>query len=439
MHTRLGRALTWGMIAILGSSFLPAVALAQADSDPEELGIVDTGEYESPQFGTEVTWTDDWEPLLDGATLTDPDIEIDQLGLTSDVGNYSAILVASNGGDAASYLDILIDFREEEMADDDFERIDQEVEGDAAWYTYSAMDPEQDRRYVVVGEITEDGDLLVVSEVIAWPDVLTDAFDLAQETIEIEGEPPFAVHFTTRNLPEVEEEPATEDEDDAPAEEDEEAPPADDEEAEDSDAPANEDDDAAADDDAETPANEDDEDETPSSDEAGDVPGLIDDTTWQSPQFDTEVTWTDDWELVPAATYSDTEGSVDNLRLATPDGDIVQITPVDLQDESLTDWIDRQMEFRENGSDTAEIEMLDEGRLGERRYVAYLWTDTSDVTWYVYREFIPVDDDPAILVAVEFFAAEADPQDLFDQMQETIEIDGDAPFAQDAPLEELGS
>jgi hypothetical protein len=367
------------------------------DEDLEELGLIDETTWESPQFGTEVTWDDGAFTVNEDWLSSDEETLVDVLSLGGDgttVEIYAVGITSTDYG-ASDYLADLMAFREDNLGDAGFEEVLADGDDETAWFAYSAA--EGDDPFVALGEITfVDGEFMHVAQLSVWLSDLEDGFPAVQDGIEVDGKEPFTLYWTEDTIADLEL-AAGESADDG-------------------------DEDTGTDaDDKEIP--EDDEDAPPSDD------------TWVAPQYDTEVTWSTDWTLIEDATYSE-DGFLDNLRLEGDDT-WFQVTVATLQDETLREWMDRQLAFREEQADTESIEVIDEGRVDGGRYVVYMWTNTDDEEWYVYREVVETDD-PEIVRSTEFFTLASDPQDVFDLAQETIEIDGDAPFVQEDPLEELG-
>lgn len=67
-----------------------------ADVDLEALGVVDDGLYQSPQFGTEIEWSNDWAPSPE-LISSDEDDEVDNLGLNNEGGALVLITIFEAG------------------------------------------------------------------------------------------------------------------------------------------------------------------------------------------------------------------------------------------------------------------------------------------------------------------------------------------------------
>jgi hypothetical protein len=107
------------LAALFAALTLPLVADATASTgdDLDELGLVDEGEYASPQFGYEVTWSGDWDldGFYDPPVISDEDEEVDELKLAWAGGDGGEAYVSVLGQSRGPAIDDVM----EEWTDDD--------------------------------------------------------------------------------------------------------------------------------------------------------------------------------------------------------------------------------------------------------------------------------------------------------------------------------
>jgi hypothetical protein len=370
------------LVCILALSSIPVTAAAQIDDDLEDAGVVSETEWESPQFGTSATWGGDW--TVSDNTYTSPDEFKDGLALLTRTAYFGVTVIQSVGEDPASYQGRLVDLRSED--DEGFDIIDEDTTGDRTWLVSAAeSDGAPYLTLVEIGYFDEDEDLLILVEINAWLDDAIDVYESAQEDIEVDNDEPFQV---------IDEDIIAEMVDIATGE------------AESSgDAPAAE----------------------VGNDEAIDN-GLIDDETWQSPQFDTLATWDSDaWSPMPDSPSSDVPGRMDNLKLQDDQDNIFQVTAFVSRNESPSQYLDRLLVERAPIDTDGELEVLAEGTAGDRVYVIYI-TESANVTWYVLSEVGYLDEERDVLIKNEMLVRPSRAQEVFDAIQTGIEVDEAPPF-----------
>ena len=376
------RALCLGLIlAISGTQPLVAAqgTTDEIDDDLADAGVISETEWESPQFGTEVTWDGDWEVL--DSTLSDPDVSKDTLELGTDSDFLIVTLVESADETPAEYFARLLELREDGV--ENFELLDENEADD--FVAFTMLGTSDDRPFAFVGEVrylNEADDLLILIQLTSWTEDVADAFDDAQDNITIDGDELFE-QYTTDTLPELDVEPE------------------------------------------------------PSSDEA-DAPnledlGVIAEGEYVSPQFDTEATWTSRWEVVETNLYSNEETLVDNIELTDPKANSFQLSLLVSNDETPEEYVERLLEARNDADDSGEVEIIGQGDVEDRSFVIYITTIQDTVT-YVYSEIGYYDEDDEVLIKTEIFAEPDSAQSVFDRVQKDIEIDGDPPFLNEADL-----
>jgi hypothetical protein len=178
----------------------------------EEAGLISDTEYESPQFGYGVEWTEDWvlDDYFDNPdeglqpVMTDPENEQDRLYLiwTEGSSDYGYIYIigqtASRGGPD---LDV------EEWSDADY--IDSQWPADEGWeaevllaeegrdrgsVVYSLISEEGVQYYTIYLSIELDGGEMIYITFSTDENSFEDAFEHVSEDIEIDGDPIFTLY-----------------------------------------------------------------------------------------------------------------------------------------------------------------------------------------------------------------------------------------------------
>lgn len=164
----------------------------EVDADLAALGIVEEGLYESPQFGTEVEWSNDWDVNEDFLS-SDEDEEVDNLGLAIDDGAAVLLITVFEAGDAtpADYAAFWeSDEFLEENASPEAEVLLSDSSGDESGVLIA--DPLEDG-----GELwalrqaysLDGGDTIVTVLMVGLSDDFPDYLADAQDGVEIDGDP----------------------------------------------------------------------------------------------------------------------------------------------------------------------------------------------------------------------------------------------------------
>lgn len=162
------------------------------DDDLADLGIVDDGLYESPQFGTEIEWTGDWE-LDDELLSSDEDEEVDGIGLAINDGEAVIIITIAEAGDAqpadfAAFWESE-DFLAENASPDAEVLLSDSTRSESAVLIADALDNGTELWALRQAYSLDGGDtiaiVLMVGLAASFPDRLADA----QDGITIDGDP----------------------------------------------------------------------------------------------------------------------------------------------------------------------------------------------------------------------------------------------------------
>ncbi len=175
-------------------------------ADYEDLGLLDEGEYVSPQFDTEVLWEDAWSFYLDGdePIISDTENATDSVTLVWNGEDFVLLYVDIYESDGFTPVDL-----EELWASDDYlaESADPDAEvllQDSNRSTGSVLI----RDYLSDGEeilllrqatSLDGGDTLAVVTLIGLPDSFTDAYADAGDGLTVEGDPALNV-FTPAEI-----------------------------------------------------------------------------------------------------------------------------------------------------------------------------------------------------------------------------------------------
>ncbi len=183
-------ALFAGQYAQVASAqrFDPSPQAAPATGDAA--GLLGTTAYQSPQFGYRVDWRAPWVADMT-ATESNQAIALDRLSMISGTARFQVFFVAAEGEMPAEYAERFIDFR---MSYEPTTKIvgSGERRG-VSWIAYRFESQGQTASGVVEISLTEDGNALQVVEVMEFDEAFDDAFELANDLIQIEGGPPFRV------------------------------------------------------------------------------------------------------------------------------------------------------------------------------------------------------------------------------------------------------
>jgi hypothetical protein len=163
--------------------------------DLEDIGVVEDGLYESPNYGYEVEWTDDWTVDAENSASEDT---YDFVQFISEDGYALSITgqELDRGDSIPDYVDRLLDNEEDEYNTDIvLDEADEEEGG------YLGVYETEDGVELVVYSATwmHDDDLIVTVILIAPPDEFEDALDAAQDAFSVDGEPVLEL-FRTREI-----------------------------------------------------------------------------------------------------------------------------------------------------------------------------------------------------------------------------------------------
>lgn len=162
------------------------------DDDLANLGVVDEGLYESPQFGTEIEWSGDWE-LNEDFLSSDEDEGVDNFGLaTSDGG--AVVLMTFFSADDATPADFASFWETDEFVEENVSEEAEVLLSDSARSESAVLiaDPIEDG-----GELwtlrqaysLDGGDTIAVVVMIGLGDDFPDLLADVQNDIEIDGDP----------------------------------------------------------------------------------------------------------------------------------------------------------------------------------------------------------------------------------------------------------
>jgi len=146
---------------------------------------------------------------------------------------------------------------------------------------------------------------------------------------------------------------------------------------------------------------------------------------WESPQFGIVIAWNDEWEPQEASpAVSDEEGGVDSVALTGAHGNF-RGTVLDMRDDTMETYRDYLLAQAEDLPDYALVEA---GENEDAAYFAYTAEDeTQDDRQYTSIVEVFMLDDDLLAVSEAIGWSEALP-DLFADVQENIDFDGQTPF-----------
>jgi hypothetical protein len=163
--------------------------------DLEDIGVVEDGLYESPNYGYEVEWTDDWTVDAENSASEDT---YDFVQFISEDGYALSITgqELERNDSIPDYVDRLLGNEEEEYNTDILLDESDEEEGG-----YLGVYETEDGVELAVYSATwmHDDDLIVTVILIAPPDEFEDALDAAQDAFSVDGEPVLEL-FRTREI-----------------------------------------------------------------------------------------------------------------------------------------------------------------------------------------------------------------------------------------------
>ncbi len=162
----------------------------QAGGDLADLGVVEEGLYESPQFGTEVEWSNDWTPNPELVSSNEDD-EVDNLGLNNE-GGALVLVTIFEAGDATPE-DFAISWESDDFLE---ENASSEAE-------VLLADSNDDESAVLIADTLEDGgevwalrqaysldggDTIAIVLMLSLAEDFPDNLEQAQDGIGIDGE-----------------------------------------------------------------------------------------------------------------------------------------------------------------------------------------------------------------------------------------------------------
>jgi hypothetical protein len=144
--------------------------------------------------------------------------------------------------------------------------------------------------------------------------------------------------------------------------------------------------------------------------------GVIDEGSYESPEFGYEVTWTDGWTATEENTFTDAETSYDQLQLLSDEGWVVTFLGEDLDDSTIAEAVEVLIEAEEeNGSEI----VLDDADDEAGGYLAII--EGGDVAIYVTVTIY--DEDKMIVSAL--VASVDDFGDALEGAQDAFRVNGD--------------
>jgi hypothetical protein len=177
---------------------LPRATVAQADED-DLPGIVDEGTWEGPQFGTTVTWNEDWSPQPE-STFSDKESEIEQVSLIGERGYFNATVLKVRDETLVSYRDSVQRTRAEVNVETDYHLIESSENDLSAYLAYTATSEGKELTVAIEIFFVSD-DLIGMSEIVAWTSNLPALFDDVQSEVVFNDETPFGYYYTSATLP----------------------------------------------------------------------------------------------------------------------------------------------------------------------------------------------------------------------------------------------
>lgn len=398
---RAGMALMLAMMVVLPATVRGAMAQSSTDAA-----------YEVELTGDEVTWDGDWELNTSGSGVNATN-EI--VYLDSDSASVQLIYI-----DPDNDLEATIDQWVGSVSDilDDFEVIDQDAGRRDGYVLAEASDAGTDFGIYLRADVTSDA--IVASLLIAESDDFADTLEDAQENVAINGD----AIFPDEDANDLQDLLDDHESGDGRVDDDDATPTEEATEEVDDDVVVNDDDDKKLDEDEDDP--DVDEDTTPESDADLEDLGLVDEGEYQSPQFDTAITWTDDWEIstfTDDPLTSDENAELDTLELAAAGSSLyavadIRIFPADDQTiDSVVDYWTSDDFLETDGDAPYEVLYSDTSRR-EATVVISNGDDLIEAMWV----YFPRNSDLAIVI--DFYTDGDSFEDGLASAQEAIEIDG---------------
>jgi hypothetical protein len=169
------------------------------DASLEDLGLIGTGEYESPQYGSTVDWSADWE-VAEDMLESDTAGEIDRMALDS-AEFESRLFVSFFDATAVGPADWVTGLKNNVESNDlEVEFIEETITDEDAFIFYSQeIDGEVEFGLIEV-RADSTGDVTLVVEIIGTEADLGAAFESAQDEVRVDSDTPFT---TITEVPEI--------------------------------------------------------------------------------------------------------------------------------------------------------------------------------------------------------------------------------------------
>ena len=159
----------------------------------------------------------------------------------------------------------------------------------------------------------------------------------------------------------------------------------------------------------------------------GEELGIVDDTTYRSPQFEVEVTWSGQWEVDERGLESSEEARLDRLSLQNESlSATFQAIFVLAGSETAAEYRDRLREFRRELY--PDLTLIEETETGESATLLYSFEEAG----FTYLSYIEVQllEDESVFQLVELSVWEETGEAAFIDAQATIRVGDAAPFVQ---------
>jgi hypothetical protein len=160
-----------------------------ADLDLVELGLVDDGLYESPQFGTEIEWSNDWTPNPELISSNEDD-EVDNLGLNNEGGALVLVTIFEAGdatpADFAAFWES-DDFLEENASDEAEVLLSDSTDDESAVLIVDTLEGGGELWALRQAYSLDGGDTIAIVLMLSLAEDFPDNLEAAQDGIGIDG------------------------------------------------------------------------------------------------------------------------------------------------------------------------------------------------------------------------------------------------------------
>ncbi len=163
----------------------------ESSGDLADLGLVDGGLYESPQFGIEVVWSNDWSPNPE-LLVSDQDAQVDNLGLNNEGGALILVTMFEAGDATPEDFAALWESDEflEENASEGAEVLRSDsTEDESAVLIADTLESGGDLWTLRQAYSLDGGDTIAIVMMLSLAEEFPDNLEAAQDGIEIEGDP----------------------------------------------------------------------------------------------------------------------------------------------------------------------------------------------------------------------------------------------------------